>query len=204
MVARDSDYPVRFEVDYPESSSRWRALLGAILWIKGVLLIPHIVILMVLSILSFIAYYIGYWAVLITGSYPRGLFDFVAGVQRWSTRTDSWMNGLADGYPPFSLGEADYPARFEVDYPESSSRLLALLGVIFLIKFVLLIPHMIILYFLGIVSFAVVYIGYWAVLITGRYPRGLFNLVAGVQRWSYRTNAWMAGLTDRYPPLSLS
>ena len=94
MVAGDSDYPVRFEVDYPEFSSRWRALLGAILWIKGILLIPHMIILMVLGILSFIAYYIGYWAALITGSYPRGLFDFVAGVQRWSTRTDSWMNGL--------------------------------------------------------------------------------------------------------------
>ena len=114
------------------------------------------------------------------------------------------MNGLADSYPPFSLDAVDYPARFEVDYPKDSSKLLALLGVIFLIKFVLLIPHMIILYFLGMVSYAVVYIGYWAVLITGGYPRGLFNLVVGVQRWSYRMNAWMFGLTDRYPPFSLT
>ena len=202
MVARDSGYPVKFEADYPESSSRLLALLGAI-FLKFVLLIPHIIILYFLGIVSFAVVYIGYWVVLITGRYPRGLFDLVAGIQRWSTRTDSWMNGLADSYPPFSLGEADYPARFEVDYPESSSRLLALLGAVLFLKFVLLIPHMIILYFLGIVSYAVVYVGYWAVLITRRYPRGLFDIVAGVQRWSYRTNAWMVGLTDRYPPFSL-
>ncbi len=203
MAATDgNDYPVRFDVDYPESPSRVLALLGAVLWIKGLLLLPHILILMVLGILLFIASYIGYLAVLITGRYPRSLFDFIAGVLRWSTRTDSWMNGLADRYPPFSLGEADYPARLNVDYPESSSRLLALLGAV-LLKFVLLIPHMAVLYFLGIVSFAVVYIGYWVVLITGRYPRGMFDLVVGIQRWSYRANSWMVGLTDRYPPFSL-
>ena len=90
-----------------------------------------------------------------------------------------------------------------MDYPEFSSRLLALLGVI-LIKSLLLLPHLIILSLLGMVSFAVVYIGYWAVLITGRYPRGLFDVVVGYQRWSYRSNAWLFGWSDRYPPFSLS
>ena len=149
-------------------------------------------------------FYIGYWAVLITGRYPQSLFAFVLGVQRWTTRTDSWMYGTVDRYPPFSLSDVDYPARFEVDYPEVPSRGLALLGVLFLIKLILLVPHIIILYALGFVSFVVVYIAYWAVLITGRYPRGLFTLVVGVQRWSYRTNAWFLGLTDRYPPFTLS
>ncbi len=202
MATTDGEYPVRFDADYPESPSRLLALLGAIFWIKGLLLLPHILILIVLGVLSSIAYYIGYWAVLITGRYPRSLFDFVAGVERWSMRTDSWMNGLTDRYPPFSLGKPDYPSRFDVDYPESSSRLLALLGVVFF-KFVLLLPHMFVLYFLGIVLFAVVYIGYWVVLITGKYPGGMFDLVKGVQRWSYRSNAWIVGLTDRYPPFSL-
>ena len=109
-----------------------------------------------------------------------------------------------DRYPPFSLSAVDYPASFEVDYPDASSRGLALLGALFLIKLILLVPHIIILYALGFVSFVVVYIAYWAVLITGRYPRGLFTLVVGVQRWSYRTNAWFLGLKDRYPPFTLS
>ena len=204
MAMNGVDYPVRFEADYPESPSRLLALLGVIFWPKGLLLIPHIIVLFFLSIASLFVIYIGYWAVLITGSYPVGLFNFVAGVQRWTARTDSWMNGLADQYPPFTLGESDYPARFEVDYPDLSSRGLAVLGVIFLIKWIVLLPHLIILFFLGIAMFVVVYICYWAVLITGRYPVGLFNFVTGVQRWSYRTNSWMSGLADRYPPFSLS
>ena len=99
---------------------------------------------------------------------------------------------------------SDYPVAFEVEYPESSSRLLALLGVIFLVKGILLIPHLIILSFLGIASFVVMYIGYWAVLITGKYPRGLFDFQVGVQRWNLRTNVWFAGWSDRYPPFSMS
>ena len=204
MVRTGSDYPVRFEVEYPESPSRWRALLGALFWIKALLLVPHILCLVFLGLLSFVAYYLAYWVVLVTGSYPRGLFAFTLGVQRWTARTDSWMYGLADRYPPFTLGETDYPARFGVDYPDAPSRLLALLGAVFSFKALLLLPHLIILYSLGIVIFAVTYIGYWAVLITGRYPPGLFDLVVGVQRWSYRTNAWMYGWTDRYPPFGLS
>ena len=98
---------------------------------------------------------------------------------------------------------SDYPVAFEVEYPESSSRMLALLGVIFFIKGLLLIPHLIILYFLSIASFVVMYIGYWAVLITGKYPRGLFNFQVGVQRWNLRTTAWFAGWSDSYPPFSM-
>ena len=202
MTTSGVDYPVRFEVDHPESPSRLLALLGVLLLVKWVLLIPHIVILIFLGIASLVAMYIGYWAVLITGTYPEVLFNFVAGVQRWSTRTDSWMNGLTDTYSPFSLSVADYPAAFEVNYPESPSRWRALLGVIFL-KAVLLIPHLIIVAALGIANFFAIYIGYWIVLITGRYPRDLFDFVVGVQRWNYRSNSWLSGLTDKYPPFSL-
>lgn len=197
------DYPVRFDAEYPESPSRWLALLGALFWLKGLLLLPHIVALFFLGIIAAIAYYVAYVVVLITGSYPQGLFTFTVGVQRWSARTESWMNGLTDKYPPFSLGTEEFPVRLGVDYSDASSRLLALSGVVF-IKFLLLLPHLIILYLLAMLTFAVVYVGYWAVLITGRYPRGLFDVVVGYQRWTYRTNAWLYGWTDRYPPFSLS
>ena len=103
--------------------------------------------------------------------------------------------------------EADnerYPAGLQVEYPERSSRLLALLGVLFYVKAILLIPHIIILILLGIAQGIVIYIGYWAVLITGRYPKGLFDFGVGVQRWGFRIDAWMNGWTDSYPPFSLS
>ena len=205
MTTSGSDYPVRFEADYPESPSRLLALLGVIFFIKGLLLIPHIIVLAVLGLVGLVVAYIGYWAVLITGRYPEGMFNFLYGISRWTSRTDSWMYGWSDRYPPFALGEGDYTVRLEIDALESPSRLLALFGVLFMvIKFILLIPHLVILYVLGIVAVIVSYIGYWAVLITGSYPRGLYNLVTGFQRWEYRTTSWLLGLTDRYPPFSLS
>ena len=97
-----------------------------------------------------------------------------------------------------------YPVRLEADYPEKSSRGLALLAILFFIKGLLLIPHIIVLYVLGIATFVVAVIGYWAVLITGRYPKGMYNFVLGVTRWQTRTSLWLFGLTDKYPPFSLS
>lgn len=76
------------------------------------------------------------------------------------------------------------------------------MAIIFFLKALLLIPHVIILWFLQIALIIVVVIGYWAVLITGRYPRGLFNFGVGVQRWTVRANAWLYGWTDKYPPFS--
>ena len=212
MTTSGSDYPVRFEADYPESPSRVLSLLGVlaipftlVYSLKMILLIPHLIVLTVLGIVGLVVAYIGYWAVLITGKYPEGMFNFLYGISRWTSRTDSWMYGWSDRYPPFALGEGDYPARLEISAPESPSRLLALFGVLFMIiKFILLIPHLAILYVLVIVAAIVSYIGYWAVLITGSYPRGLYNLITGVQRWEYRTTSWLLGLTDRYPPFSLS
>ncbi len=102
-----------------------------------------------------------------------------------------------------SQGSSNYPATVEVDFPETCSRGLALLGVVFLLKGFLLVPHAIVLYFLSLAAAIVMYLAYWVVLITGRYPRGMFDFTLGVQRWSFRTTAWMAGWTDRYPPFSL-
>ncbi len=97
-----------------------------------------------------------------------------------------------------------YPARIEVDFPETCSRGLALLGVVFLLKGLLLLPHIIVLYFLSLVAALAMYLAFWVVLITGRYPRGIFDFTVGVQRWNFRATAWMAGWSDRYPPFTLS
>src|SRR3989344_3563103 len=100
-----------------------------------------------------------------------------------------------------SVSKEGYPVRVEVEYPKESSRLLALLGLPCMFgKMFLLIPHLIILYFLGILSMVIVFVGYGAVLFTGKYPKGLFDLVAGILCWQTRVSAWMYGLTDKYPP----
>jgi len=96
-----------------------------------------------------------------------------------------------------------YPVNCSVEYPESSSRILALLGFIFWIKMIALIPHFIALYFLGIISLLMAWVGYLVVIFIGKYPRGLFNFILGVSIWNVRVNCWSVGLTDKYPPFSL-
>tara|TARA_B100000676_G_C17675741_1_gene628769 strand:- start:135 stop:443 length:309 start_codon:yes stop_codon:yes gene_type:complete len=94
-----------------------------------------------------------------------------------------------------------YLANCEVEYPESSSRLLAIL---FILKPVALLPHYIVLYFLNIIALLMALVGYILVIITGKYPRGLFALQVGVIRWNLRVNCWLIGLTDKYPPFTFN
>lgn len=96
-----------------------------------------------------------------------------------------------------------YPVSFTVEYPETSSRLLALLAIGFFLKILLLAPHLVLLWFLGMAALVAAVIGHWAVLFTGRYPKSLFAFNVGVARWNSRATAWLLGLTDRYPPFGL-
>ncbi len=204
-MAGSSSYPVRLEADYPESPSRGLALMGALFIPKTLVLLPHLIVLGLLGMVNMAVVFIGYLAVLLNGRYPEGLFSFVLGVGRWNYRVRAWFAGFTDQYPPFSLASGDdQPVRLTVDYPESSSRFLALLGLMAMApKAILLLPHLIILSLLDSVSYAVTYVAFWGVLLTGAYPRGLFDFVFGIMKWQTRTDSWLLGLTDRYPPLSL-
>jgi len=98
----------------------------------------------------------------------------------------------------------EYPVIFEVDYPERSSRLLALCALLFYIpKFIILVPHLIMLWFLGIIAFFISTVGFLVVLFVGKYPKSLFYFLVGILRWQARVNAWLYSLTDKYPPFSL-
>lgn len=100
---------------------------------------------------------------------------------------------------------ADYPVNLQIEYPERSSRLLAIFSIpYFLIRYLLLLPTMICLMFVGIAAFLVVWIAFWAVAFTGRYPRGMFDFAAGYIRWTSRVSAYLFGLTDKYPPFRMS
>lgn len=102
------------------------------------------------------------------------------------------------------IKKEEYPVNFDVAYPENSSRLLALIAIPwFFLKVILLIPHYIVIMFLGIAATIAVWFSYWAILFTGKYPRSLFNFVVGTLRWQARLSSWMFSLTDKYPPFTL-
>jgi hypothetical protein len=187
------EYPVRFDVEYPEHLSRWKIFL------KWLFAIPHLVIIYLLLIVAGVLQFIAFFAILFTKKWPRGMFDFTVQIYRWTANVSAYaLLLLRDEYPPFSGESGQYPVTLEVEYDEDLSR-----WMIF-VKWLLAIPHYIILVFLLTAAYVCVFIAFFAILFTGRYPRSLFDFVVGTLRWLNRVQAYSHWLmTDRYPPFSL-
>ncbi len=191
------------------------------LWlVKWLLLVPHLVVLFFLWLAFPVLTAVALVAIVFTGRYPRALFDFNLGVLRWTWRV--WYYGYGalatDRYPPFSLGpEPDYPATLDIAYPERLSR-----GLVLVKWWLLVLPHLMVLAFFvggggfvlwrwggdwlgfdgGLVTLLSLFAGV-ALLFTGRYPTGIFDLVVGMNRWVLRVAAYAALMTDEYPPFRL-
>ena len=205
-------YPVRVEGRLDPQLSRW-------LWlVKWILAIPHYIVLVFLWLAFIVVTVIAFFAILFTARYPRGLFDFNVGVVRWTWRVGFYTfdaNGT-DRYPPFSLQSEDYPASLDVEYPETLSR-----GLVLVKWWLLALPHYVVVavftgggewYATGHdnwgggwsgLIFILVLFGVVVLLFTGRYPRGIFDFVIGMNRWCFRVLAYATLMTDRYPPFRL-
>ncbi len=186
-------YPARFDIEYPQSLSRWK------IFVKWLLAIPHFIIIYLLQAVNSILVFIAFFAILFTKRWPRGLFDFSVQIQRWTFNVYAYAVTLQrDEYPPFTGETGQYPVTLEVEYDDNLSR-----WQIFL-KWLFALPHLIIVTFLALAAIIVVFIAFFAILFTGRYPRGMFDFVTGTLRWYTRVNAYAFWLmTDRYPPFSL-
>jgi hypothetical protein len=197
-------YPVRVTGTRDASLNRW-------LWlVKWLLLIPHYLVLLVLWIAFFVLTFVAFFAILISGRYPRGIFDFNLGVLRWTWRVGFYSYSAlgTDRYPPFTLGPAPgYPATLDVDYPERLSR-----GLVLVKSWLLAFPqYLIVAIFVGgwghlmgpglaglLVLFA-------AIVLTFRacYPQDIYDFVMGMNRWTVRVAAYAALMRDEYPPFRL-
>ncbi|MGH2551785.1 MAG: DUF4389 domain-containing protein, partial [Thermomicrobiales bacterium] len=174
----------------PEELSRLLALFK--FWL---LAIPHYIVLVFLGLASAVVTFIAFFAILITGKYPEGMWNFVLGVLRWGARVNAYAMLQRDEYPPFSF-DGEYPVHLDLQYPTHLNRWMVL------IKWLLIIPHSIALWVLGAIAQIVFIIALIAILVTGRYPRQLFDFVTGFGRWSSRVSAYTLFLTDDYPPFS--
>lgn len=195
-MATTSAYPVQLDLEAPLEVARWRPLVH---WL---LAIPHWAVLYVLNIALSVLGIVAWFAILFTGNIPRGVFDFMSMIFRYQWRTTSYVAFLREPYPPFdftasNLDPGNDPARVSFDYPERLSR-----GLIF-IKWLLVIPHFIALFFVFIGAIFVGIAGFFVVLFTGRWPEGMRNYLIGCSRWSQRATAYFYLMTDVYPPFSL-
>jgi len=130
--------------------------------------------------------------------YPKWWFDWNVALTKFSTRVVAYIDLLTDEYPST---DEDQTVHIEIPYPDAKNELNRWLP---LVKWILAIPHYIVLWFLYIVVFVCVVIAWFTILFTGRYPKGLFYLVVDIYRWSLRVAAYACLLTtDYYPPFSL-
>ena len=196
-------YPLSLRGELDPNLSRW-------LWlVKMFLILPHIFLLALLWTAAIVVSVVAFFAILFTGRYPRGLFDFNVGVLRWNWRVSFYSYSAlgTDRYPPFSLHSTDYPADLSVEYPERLSQGLVLS------KWSRAFPHYLLIFLIfqggigfrqgvGLVSLLVLFAGV-AILFTKRYPIGIFEFVMGLNRWTYRVAAYGLLMTDRYPPFRL-
>jgi hypothetical protein len=184
-------YPVRFDVDYPDHLSR---LLNGFLFVKWLLAIPIFLLFYVLAAFFYLP--IGaFFTILFRRKYPKWWFDALVGLLAYLERLNAYLLMLRDEYPALDNYQA---VHLEVDYPQNLNRWLPM------VKWILAIPHYVVLIILSVLADVVWLVAWVAIIFTGRFPRGLFNFIVGVQRWSLRVIAYsLLLLTDKYPPFSM-
>ena len=212
-MAEASDYAARLEIDYPDHPLERLSSFFRLIWV-----IP-ILVIMACSNSGGSIHYVNeagkmvertgggaaaglalatLLMILFRQKYPRWWFDFALELARFGARVGAYLALLTDRYPST---DEEQSVHLEIDYPDVERDLNRWLP---LVKWLLAIPHYIVLVFLVIVAIFAVIIAWFAILFTGRYPRGLFDFVVGVGRWALRVAAYAFLLvTDRYPPFSL-
>ncbi len=188
----NDDYPVQFSIDYGDGS---RNRLTT--FFRLIMMIPILVVLAAVSYSS--AGFAAFLMILFRKKYPKWVFDFQLEVLRFNARVAAYISLLTDEYPST---DEEQSVHLDIAYPDADADLNRFMP---LIKWLLAIPHYIVLIVLEIIAFVVTVIAWFAIIITGKYPSGLFNYVVGVARWSNRVTAYAFTLaTDRYPPFRLS
>jgi hypothetical protein len=183
-------YPVTFEADFAERRNRLTAAF------RLILAIPLLIWWYLYALVAALAIVIAWFAIVITASYPLGLYEFVAGYTRFATRLTGYLALLCDPYPSFG-GSDDpvYPVRMQFAGPlPRYSRLKTGL------RFILAIPILILRYAVHLLL-EIAAVGAWFVIvITGRLPRGLFDVMVLANSYTARSDAYLFLLTETYPP----
>ncbi len=182
-------YPVSFEADYAERRSRLTVFF------RPVLAIPLAIWFLLYALIAWVAVVISWFAIIITGRYPQGLYGFVAGFTRFQVRFTAYAALLDDPYPPFGGSEdLAYPVRMEFTRLERYSRPKTLFRII------LAIPVGFVRYVMGLLLEIGAVAGWVVIVFTGKMPRGLFDMMVLANSYTARSDAYLWLLTETYPP----
>jgi hypothetical protein len=182
-------YPVTFEADYLQRRSRLSTFF------RLILAIPLGLWLYVYGIVACVGLVIAWLAIVISGSYPRALYNFVAGFTRFQVRATAYIALLSDRYPSFGgSDDLTYPVRMQFERLEHYSRLKTFF------RLILAIPILILRYVMGLMLEIGAIAAWFVIVITGRLPRGLFDLMVLANSYTARSDAYLTLLTETYPP----
>ena len=191
---------MKLTIQHQENYSRGHLLLRTFFDFLYIA-IPHMFLLFFVGLWALILMFIAWWVVLFTAKYPKGMFDFMVKLFNWQTRLNATISNLVDGYPAFGVNGKSDRVSLEVEYPEKLSRGLLLLRLFFGFIYVL-IPHFFCLIFRGIAATFLMFLAWWVVLFTGKYPESWHAFVVGTMRWGLRIILYLGFMTDQYPPFS--
>jgi hypothetical protein len=191
------EYPLRFTFEPAEPIARWRPLVA---WL---LAIPHFIVLYVLQIVASVCVFISWFAILFTGKLPEGLAGFPMLQLRYQVRVMTYAMFLQEEYPPFAFeteapDPGDYP-RMRVDI---SPALTDRNRVTVFFRYFLVLPQAFVLVFVGLAMAIVVWIAWFVVIFTAKWPDSMRDFVLGYLRWSTRVSGYAFLLTDEYPPFT--
>jgi roadblock/LC7 domain-containing protein len=191
-----ASYPVRVEFERDLQVDRWRPLVN---WF---LAIPQWIVVYALGLVERALAFLSFFLVLFTREIPEPILNFRAMTYRYSLRVFTFVGFMRNEYPPFSFtavteDDGIDAGRFSLDPPGQMQRWAPLY------KWILAIPHYIVLIFLFIGAFFAWIVAFFAVIITGAYPQGVRDFNIGVMRWAVRVDAYVLFMTDEYPPFSL-
>jgi hypothetical protein len=195
-VGSNPEYPVTAGLNAPPEIARWR-VIG-----NPVLAIPHLIVLWALRLAAEVVAFVAWFVILFTGELPEGMGNFIAGVERYQWRVISYYLFLREPYPTFSIPSGyadpgDDVAWLQIAPVQGYNRW----SVGF--RFILAIPQLLFGLVVGIALYAVLVVGWFAVLITGGWPAGMRKFVLDVNFWAIRFNAWYFLLSDPYPPFAI-
>ena len=187
-------YPVSYEADHQEDGRN--RLTTAF---RSIVTIPWLIVVALYGFAASIAVFIAWFALVFTGRYPEGIYNFVAGYVRMNSRVNSFYYLLTDEWPPFNGDEnRDYPVRIGIPSPKPEySRLKAAF------RLIVGIPVILLSYVQTLIAFVVAIIAWFAILFTGRLSEGLFDPLRSAMAYTTRATAYFALLTEDWPPFSL-
>lgn len=190
---------MKLDIALQETNSRGELLLRSFFGFFYIG-IPHFFCLFFLSLWGVVLMVLTWFAILFTGKYPKSFFEYQVKLYRWNLRVLARMYNLVDGYPAFGLDAVDPKITYEVPYNETYSR-----GKLLLISFfgwLMLIPQIFCLYFIILGGCFVLFISWFAILFTGKYPEGMHNYMVRMLRWGARINLYIMFMSSSYPPFN--